>query len=51
MQYIHANMGKNIVVILHIYGASAILPLFCYHQDTESEEREMKFFLGGPILS
>ena len=28
---------KNIVEILHIYGAIAIFLLFCIHQDTESE--------------
>ena len=32
---------KNIVVIIHIYGATAILLLFCYHQDTEPESWEM----------
>ena len=28
---------KNIVVVLHIFGARAISLLFCDHQDTESE--------------
>ena len=32
---------KNIVVIIHIYGARAIFLLFYYHQDTESESQEV----------
>ena len=31
------NMGENIVVIIHIYGAIAIFLLFCVHQDAELE--------------
>ena len=37
MIFIICNMGENIVVIIHIYGDTAILPLFCNHQDTEYE--------------
>ena len=33
---------KTIVGILHIYGALAILLLFCNHQDTEFESQEME---------
>ena len=37
-QHIHSKTReKNIVAIVHIYEAIAIIPLFCYHQDTESE--------------
>ena len=32
---------KHIVIILHIYGAIATFLLFCDHQDTELEKREM----------
>ena len=28
---------KNVVTILHIYGARAVFLLFCYPQDTEYE--------------
>ena len=31
------KMGENVVAIIHIYGATVVLPLFYYHQDTESE--------------
>ena len=37
MIYIPQNMGENVVVIIHIYEARAILLLFYDHQDTESE--------------
>ena len=40
---------KTVVVILHIYGARAIFLLFCNHQETESESREMKIGGAGPI--
>ena len=32
---------KNVLVVIHIYGARAILLLFCNHQDTESESQAM----------
>ena len=32
---------KNIMVIIHIYGARAILLIFFVCQDTESESQEM----------
>ena len=35
-QHIHSKTReKNIVAILHIYGARKFFRLFCYHQDTE----------------
>ena len=37
------NMGaKNIALLIHIYGAKAIFFLFCDHQDTEYESREIE---------
>ena len=42
-------MGENIVVILHIYGARSISPLFCVHKNTESESREMDIGVAGSI--
>ena len=36
--YLHSTIReKNIVVILHIFGATAVLLIFCDYQDTESE--------------
>ena len=35
-------MGENIVEVLRVCGASDIFLLFCDHQDTESESREME---------
>ena len=37
----YKRRDKNIVVVLHIYGTSAIFLLFCDHQDTEYESLEM----------
>ena len=42
---------KNIVVILHIYGARDIFLLFCDHQDTESESWEMEIGVTGPLFT
>ena len=42
MIYIIYNMSENIVVILHIYRASAIFLLLCDYQETEYEPREIK---------
>ena len=39
------------MVLLHIYGALAILILFCDHQDTESESLDMEIGVAGPILT
>ena len=36
------------MVVLHIYRALVIFPLFCDHQDTESESREMENGVAGP---
>ena len=36
------HIGENTVAIIHIYGARAIILLFCDHQDTESESKEIK---------
>ena len=43
------NMGRKMVAILHIYGAIAILLLFCDHQDTESESCKMEIGVAGTI--
>ena len=42
---------KNIVVILHIYGAIAIFLLFCDRQDAEYESQEMEIGIAGPIFT
>ena len=47
----YTRREKNIVVVLHIYGTLAIFLLFCDHQDTEYESREMKNGVSGPKLS
>ena len=39
------------MVILPIYGARAIFLLFCDHQDSGSESREMKIGVAGPIFT
>ena len=42
-------MEREIVVVLHIYGALAIFLQFCGHQDIESESREMEIGVAGTI--
>ena len=42
---------KNILAIVHIYGAWAISLLFCDHQDTESESQEFKMSISQPIYN
>ena len=42
---------QNIVSIIHIYGARAIFLLFCDHQDTESESREVEMRISQPIFT
>ena len=42
---------KNIVVILHIYGAIAIFILFCDRQDTESESCEIEMSISQPMFT
>ena len=42
---------KNIVVILHIYGAGDILLLFCNHQDTAYPSRETEIVVYGPVFT
>ena len=37
--------------IPHIYGARAVLLLFCDHQDTESESCEIEIGVAGPIFT
>ena len=41
MSILH-RMGENIVEVLHIIGSSAVLMVFCDHQDTESESCEIE---------
>ena len=43
------NMVEMIVVILDIYGATAIFLQCCDRQDTQSEEQEMYVSIYGPI--
>ena len=43
-------MGEKIAVIIHMYWALAISLLFCNHQDTESESREMEIGVARQIL-
>ena len=51
-RYIYSTRWqKNIVVILHIYGARAILLLFCDHKDTESESREIGMSIYQTIFT
>ena len=42
-------VGK-IMIILHIYGPKANFLLFCDHQDTESESREIEIVVLGLIF-
>ena len=44
------QIGKNVVVIIHIYGDFSIILIFCYHQDTESESCDIELGVAGPIL-
>ena len=39
------------MTVLHICGDRAIYLLFCDHQDTESEAREMEIGADEPILT
>ena len=39
------------MVIFHIYGVRTIFLLFFDHQDTESELREIKIGVPGPIVT
>ena len=39
------------MAFLHIYGSRVIFLLFCDHQDTESESREIEISLAGPIFT
>ena len=41
---------KNIVEILHIYGAGFILLLIYDHQDTESESREIEIIINQQLF-
>ena len=43
-------MSEKSVAILHIYGARTIFLLFCYHQDTKSESRDIEICVAGPIF-
>ena len=45
------RLVKFIVVVLHIYGAKAILPLFCDYQDTESESPGMEIGVARTICT
>ena len=50
--YVYSIKGvKNIEVIIHIYGALAILILFWDHQDTESESWDIKIGVAGTLLT
>ena len=42
-------MGENIVAIIHMYGATAIVLLIFDHQDTEYEEQEIEMSIYQPI--
>ena len=49
-QYPHfTRWEKNIVEILHIYGARAILLLFYNNQDTEYKSHEIEIIVSWPI--
>ena len=39
------------MAILPIFGARAIFLIFCNHQDTESESREIKISVAGPTFT
>ena len=39
------------MIIIHIYGARAILLIFCDHQGTESKSQEMVNIVVGPIFT
>ena len=47
----HTRWEKNIVVVLHNFGARAIFLLFCDHQDTDSESCEIKMSISEPIFT
>ena len=50
--FIHTLQHReNIVVIIHIYGAKTIFPLFCDHQDTESKSFEIYNITSQPIFT
>ena len=38
------------MAVLNIYGTRAIILLFCYHQDIESESREIEMIISQPVL-
>ena len=44
-------MGETIMVVLHIYGALAIILLFCDHPDTGYKSSKMKIGVAEPILT
>ena len=44
-------MAETILAITIIYAYSAILILFCYHQETESNSRVMEIVVAGQILT
>ena len=44
-------MVKNNVIIIHVYGARYMFPLFCDHQGTESESWEIETGVTGPIFT
>ena len=39
------------MVIIHVYGAIAVLLLFCDHQDTEYESCEIEMSISQPIFT
>ena len=50
-QYTYSKIWvENIMAIIHISGDSAIVLLFCDHQDTEYESREINIREPGPIF-
>ena len=50
--YWHSTrLEKNIVAILHIYGASAILLLFCDNIDAKSESQRIKIGVAETIFT
>ena len=44
-------MREEYVVITHIYGDRSISPLFCYHQDIESELYEIEMSISKLIFT
>ena len=40
-----------VLVILHFFGDLAIFLLFCNHQNTKSESRDMEIGVSGPIFT